>query len=491
MSSRVFTTPHVFFTRHSAVFLLSFIALTFFLFFSIPVLHAQSAQDVIDRRAKLEYDLKILESQIDAQEKIIQEKQTEAVSLERDIALLDARINQANLSIKARNLAITKLSQDISSKQKTIGQLSNKLTRELESLSQIIRKTDQVQAVSLPELVIGNESVADFFSDIDHFRTVEDALLKSYDVVQVSKQNTEEQKRTLEEKKIEEVELRKIQELERQRIEENKKAKDKILKETRGKEAEYQKILKARQKDAAAIRSELFVLQGSKAISFEKAYELALLVEKKTGIRPAFLLGIITEETNLGQNLGTGSWTVDMHPTRDAPVFKYITESLGLNPNNMPVSKKPWYGYGGAMGPAQFIPSTWVCFAGYINTTTGKCRKNTDGSWNGPWQYTQSKDRIGALTGNFPPNPWEPRDAFMAAGLYLEDSGGSAKTSRTEFIAAMCYLAGCGNVNKKSLQFYGDDVMCLALKYQRNIDILQGTNIAPQRQGDIYHTQCS
>ena len=52
-----------------------------------------------------------------------------------------------------------------------------------------------------------------------------------------------------------------------------------------------------------------------------------------------------------------------MHPNRDRPVFAVIAQTLGFNPDDLPVSRKPWYGWGGAMGPAQFIPSTWaLCF---------------------------------------------------------------------------------------------------------------------------------
>lgn len=409
---------------------------------SIP---EQAASDVATRRAKLENDLKILESQIEAQRQIVGTKQKESTSLERDIAIFDAKISQANLSIRARNLTIQKLTTDIGDKQKTIGELGDKLERELKSLAHLIRVTDQIESISIAEFVMGNRTVSDLFSDIDHFTELGVALSKSRDAVATYKDDTEQEKKALEGRKTEEVELRAIQTLEKQRIEQNKKEKANILKVTRGQEAIYQEILTARQKDAAAIRSELFVLQGSKAISFEKAYEYALIAETKTGVRPAFLLGIITEETNLGENLGSGNWRTDMHPTRDQPVFSQITSELGFNPDTMPVSKKPWYGWGGAMGPAQFIPSTWILY----------------------------KDKIASLTGHSPPNPWDPYDAFMASAILLKENGGAGGNYSKERLAALRYLAGWTNANKKAYAFYGDDVMELAEKYQNQIDILK------------------
>ena len=136
-----------------------------------------------------------------------------------------------------------------------------------------------------------------------------------------------------------------------------------------------------------------------------------------------------------------------MKAPRDTEPFLSITSRLGLNPDNVPVSKKPWYGYGGAMGPAQFIPSTWV----------------------------QLESRIVSATGHNPPNPWDPGDAFMAAALYLSDAGAAKKTAAAERLAALRYLAGWTNATKRAYAFYGDDVMDLAGKYQQQINILRGS----------------
>ena len=448
------------------------------------------APDVLARRAKLEADLTNIEKEIDTQKTILEEKQKEGVTLGRDVAILTAQIQKAKLSIKARNLSIAGLVDDIGTKNRTIGKYSAKINRERESLSGLMRRTNELDTYSIVEVALSDRNFSEFFVDLDNFQYVEDSIGVSLDFVSAAKKATEGEKKILEDKKAEETDLRKIQELEKKRTEANEAEKKRILKETKGQEVAYQKILKEKQQSAAQIRAELFSLSGSTAISFERALTYARVAAEKTGVRPAMILGIIAEESNLGQNVGKGTWTVDMHQTRDVPIFKYLTSLLGLNPDNQPVSKKVWYGYGGAMGPAQFIPSTWACFAGLVNSTTGKCYKNPDGSWDGPWEYQQDKDRVGKLTGNFPPSPWNPQDAFMASALYLSDSGADKKTSRAEFISAMCYLAGCGKANVKSLQFYGDDVMCLAQKYQKNIDILEGTNISGQRAGDIYHVGC-
>ncbi len=403
-------------------------------------------QTAAERRAQLQAELKKLESEMEGQKTVIAETKKQAQTLQRDISLLDASIKKTDLAIRAKDIEIGKLGDEINERQISINSLNGKIEREKKSLAQLIRRTYEINDTTLPEVILSNTGLSGFFVDLDSFDAIKAELKDSFEELRVTKAETEDEKKALEERQDEAEELRKAQASEKKKLSTNKTQKNSLLKETKGQEKIYQQMLKDREKDAARIRAELFALSGSAAISFERALDLAKRAGAKTGVRPAFILGIIAEESNLGQNVGKGNWKVDMHPTRDVPIFKEITAELGLDPDQMPVSKKVWYGYGGAMGPAQFIPSTWVGF----------------------------KSRISALTGNNPPNPWDPEDAFMAAALYSKDNGADKQTYNAEFRAAMCYLAGCKNASKASLQFYGEDVMELAAKYQKQIDILGG-----------------
>jgi len=403
-------------------------------------------QTPAERRQQLQDQLKRLEAEMDGQKNVIEEKKQQAQTLQRDISILDAKIKKTDIAIRAKDIEIGKLSDEISERQININALTGKIEREKKSLAQLVRRTSEINDTTLAEVILSNKGLSGFFVDLDSFDVIKAELRDSFEELRTTRTQTEEEKKELEEKQDETEALRKAQALEKKNLNGNKTEKNTILKVTKGQEQAYQKLLKDKEKDAARIRAELFTLSGSAAIPFEKALALAKRAGAQTGVRPAFILGIIAEESNLGQNVGKGTWKVDMHPTRDQPIFKEITAELGLNPDDMPVSKKVWYGYGGAMGPAQFIPSTWVLF----------------------------KKRVSALTGHNPPNPWDPEDAFMASALLLKDNGAAKQTYQAEFRSAMCYLAGCGNANKASLQFYGEDVMELAAKYQKQIDILGG-----------------
>lgn len=418
------------------------------LFFVLPATAQVSTDDIANRRAQLQAQLDELQKEIDAQNAILANQQQKSVSLERDIAIIDANIQKTQLSIRARDIAIQQLQDDIKAKEKTIVGLSDKLEREKQSLSQIIRRTNEIDSYTIAEVVLSGKDITGFFEDLDTFDAVRASLRSSYSAVVDNRSQTQEEKQSLQDKSEEEVALLNAQKLEQKRLKDQEAQKQQILKESKGQEAVYQKIIAGKEKSAAAIRTELFTLRGSAAIPFEKAYELAVRASKETNVRPALILGIIAEESNLGENVGTGNWKVDMKNPRDTVPFLDICKRLGLDPDKMPVSKKPWYGYGGAMGPAQFIPSTWILY----------------------------EDRVAQLTGHNPANPWDPEDAFMASAILLEDNGADKGTYVAERLAALRYFAGWTNATKSAYAFYGDDVMSLAAKYQGLIDILERSN---------------
>ena len=417
------------------------------LFLSVYAQSTDPAQQVIDQKAKLQAELAELEKEIANFQGLISEKQSEGKTLSRDLTLLDAQIKKAQLEIKARTLAISNLQGAIGQKNETISSLEEKIEREKLSLAELLRAMHRLDQSSIMEVLLGYSDLSDFFEEAESFSAVQGSLQSSFEKIRTNKTLTEIEKESLEDRQGQELQLKSIQEMERRSVQERENEKKKILAETKGQEKTYKTILNDRNKTAAQIRAALFTLNGSAAIPFDKAYQYAVLVEKQVGIRPAFLLGIIAEESNLGANVGTGNWRDDLSHARcqkQRVVFAEITARLGLNPDSMPVSKKAWYGYcGGAMGPAQFIPTTWILY----------------------------EDKVASLTGNNPANPWNPLDAFMASGLLLRDNGAAARTYKAEHTAALKYLAG-GNWSNPSYRFYGDDVMGLAQKYQEQIDIL-------------------
>jgi len=441
---------------------------------------AQSAaQAVANRQQELQNQLNQLESQIAVQQQLLDVAQNQHQTLQTQIDAFNAEIKKTQLRIQAINLTITKLNGDIGVRNRTLSELSAQLSAEKESLAQILRQTQMLDDSSVVSVALGSKSVSDFFSDLDAFTSIKRSLAESFDRIERTSTATAAEKEALQERLAEQEQLRTVAQLAKQAVEAQEREKQKLLTQTKGVEANYQKLIAVTQKTAAQIRSELFMLRDTAAIPFGQALTYAQAAERATGTRAAVTLAVLKQETNLGENLGTGTWRVDMSPTRDQPVFVYITQALGLDPDQMPVSKRPSYGWGGAMGPGQFIPSTWVCYGGFVNVKTGACAPPsgfTSSFWQGPWQYNASKDRVRRLLGaSAPSNPWSPQVAIMATAMLMADNGADARTPAAERLAALRYFAGWTHAKNPAYAFYGDGVMRFAAQFQSDINQLGGS----------------
>jgi peptidoglycan hydrolase CwlO-like protein len=429
---------------------------------------AQSTGDAVSQRQQdLQNQLDAIEGQIAVQQQLLDTAQGQHQTLQSQINALNAEIKKTQLQIQAINLTITQLNGNIGVHNQTLSELSAKLSAEKESLAHILRQTQMLDAFSVVSVALSSQDVSGFFSDLDAFTSIKRSLADSFDQIEQTSASTEAEKEALQARLAEQEQLRKVAQVAKQSVQAQEAQKQNLLTQTKGVEANYQKLIATNQKTAAQIRTELFTLAGGAGqISLPTAIALAKQAGAATGIRPAFILGILKQETNLGANVGQCLLTNNpnkgdgkgkntgtlirgvMKSTRDVDPFMSLTSALGLDPFSMPVSCPQSSGYGGAMGPAQFIPSTWALY----------------------------QNRVAKLAGHptTPANPWNNLDAFTAVALYMTDLGAATQTPSAERIAALKYFAG-GYYKNPAFAPYGDNVMRFAADFQQEINILSGS----------------
>ena len=399
----------------------------------------------------------LLQDEADLEAKLADQNK-QSGTLKGDITVLTTQINALKAKIKARTLAIAQLKVDIIDKANTITSLVSKINREHGSLAQLLRNTNEFDDFNLANLILSNDTVSSFYSDLESYNSIKQAIKNSVDVINGVKTQTEVVKQGLEKQQNAETDAKAELESTQKTVAKSEADKKQLLSISKNKEAEYQKLAAQKKAQADSIRSALFSLAGvSQKIEFGTALAYANQVQAKLGVDPAFLLAIITQESNLGSNVGqcyltnpdTGSgvgkntgtvFAKVMHPTRDVPVFLNITSDLGFNAFKTAVSCPiaGVGGYGGAMGPAQFIPSTWKLFADRLKTILG-----------------------------YEANPWSPQDAFMASGMYLGDLGAIGTSASAQSRAACSYYG-----TRASSCSYSKSVMKLKATIQSNIDLL-------------------
>ncbi len=379
-------------------------------------------------------------------------------SLQNEAAILNAKIKQAQATIKQRTINIEQLGKQIKDKQKTILTLEARIEKGHESLAQLIRKTNEIDDFSLPEVILGNQDISEFFSDIDSFQTIKKDLKELFSEIRQTKNLTEKEKEALDKAQDKEQDTKAAVEAQKKEVEKDEKEKQYLIKVNKTQEKTYEQVIAERQAKAGEIRAKLFKLAGgSAAIPFGTALTYAQNASAKTGVSPAFVLAILTQESSLGANVGkcyltdtttgagantagTKSFPNVMKSPRDTVPFLEITERLGFSWKSTVVSCPiaGVAGYGGAMGPAQFIPSTWKIF----------------------------DEKLKGIFG-VDSNPWNPEHAFMASALFLADLGAKTATFSAESRAACRYYGGGASTCS-----YSRSVMKLKDSIQADIDYL-------------------
>ncbi len=432
------------------------------------------AETEAERRLRLEAELQNVERQILTQSRLVEDKKMERQSLERDVSIIEGQIKQAQLGIHARSVAIMQLTDQIGEKEVVLNILEEKLKSQQEALADLVRKSALLSDYSLVEVMLSKQSFSEFFTDIATFNSLKESLNESLSTLHTIQRDTLTQKDQLESKQETEAEMKRIQELEKKEIERKEKEKEDILKVTKGEEKAYQQLLESQQRTASQLRNALFqLLGGGGGIPFPQAVELAKYASRQTGVEAGLILAILEQETNLGSNLGScvyndirGGKAV-MHPDRDAPIFVAISGILGFEPRTKQVScpivsNGERYGWGGAMGPSQFIPSTWAIYGGIVNNGSG-------------WVYSESSDAIRRINGTgTPANPYNNQDAFIATALLLRDNGANGTYSGNR-LAALRYYAGWGGASNPANAFYGDQVMNRKARLDGDIKVISGS----------------
>jgi len=382
---------------------------------------------------------------------------TQIASLTKKIKDLDYQIYQSNLSIKS-------LGFQIKDTELSIVETEKEIDSQKEKIGLILRAVAEEDKKSLIEVLIASKTISEFFDNLVYLETLNVKNQDLLDHFQKLEANLKGQKISLGEEKGETESLLALQSVQKQESSNTKKEKDTLYTFT---EAQYQAQLKEKEeieKKAAEIEKKLIQIIGlteeQKAPSFGEALELAREIGTSIGVRPSFLLAIISQESAIGKNVGqcyitnneTGGGKYSsgklvsriIHPTRDLPIFLDIINKSGRTMEKTPVScwvldcvskyggsyfhckasvaedgsvscaKSGYvaYGFGGAMGPAQFIPSTWKIYEEKVKDKTGKSIAD----------------------------PWNLHDAFTGAALYLKDLGGGKQTG--EYSAASRYYGG-------------------------------------------------
>jgi membrane-bound lytic murein transglycosylase B len=403
-----------------------------------------------------------LERQVAEFQRQAGEAGSQSRTLQNEVAKLNAQIGQLNAQIRGLRTSIERTDLEIGETERQAKDAARKMILHQDALAQSLRATDQADRQPLALVVLQHDELSDFYDYLHSIQQTQDNLRLTIRSIRDLREDLEEYRDDLEGKRTDLERLKGLQEIQQNQLATTKNSKDRVLKVTKGQEAKFQELVKKGQRDLASLREQIsFLLQGG--LTVEDAVRFAQLAAIGAGIRPAFLLALLEVESRLGRNVGTGNWRDDMYlcylrladiaktadrkqyfrnrAENEKAAFFSVVGKLGLNPDTVKVSREPTYGCGGAMGPAQFIPTTWL---GY-------------------------EQEVMRLTGHNPVNPWSFHDAFTASAIKLARGGATSKDQVGETRAAKAYISGNPSCATVTCNNYAATILKKAADIERDL----------------------
>ncbi len=361
---------------------------------------------------------------------------TEAELAADQLAFISQELQAAQLQYDQTLLSITVLNRDISESEQEIDRLEAATVDTRQKLRDSLRALYQHDQTSLLDVILGSTNLSGLMTERRAYQTIQQRALQYVVELQQRQQAVTEHIADLEQQQLQMQQLKELQAYQQSDLNEQQNSKHEFLRLKQQQQAQYAREVAETKQTRAEIEQQLFSLRGLGVdLALNDAYQAARFASSLTHIRPALLLAIVKVETNVGETLGSGQFPDDMHPaSRDA--FIKLTEQLKLDRTKAPISRRPssYQGWGGAMGPGQFMPDTWLGLM----------------------------PRLSQLMSKPVPDPYALPDALVAVGLMMADRGAANPAMEAEAIGR--YLAG---PNWQYHLWYSARVLAVATEYEK------------------------
>lgn len=392
----------------------------------------QNKKDIADKEA----EIKALEKKI---QDLLEKREAtgeQADVLQQEVQRLQYELEKMQLQVRQTHAGIANTLNQQEEAKKRLVSLDQEIAHQEQQLRIFIKLLYENSQQSLLHMMLSSNSFSEALAQQQAIQEIQNRIAQSLETLQKNYEEVKKEQGSLAEK---ELSLRHLYTAlaEQQQTQETFKQRQEQLLQTKQHEAS---VLDHRIAEARIVRSEIekhvFQLKGAGVeIKLNDAFDMARYAGTLTGVRPALIMAVLKVETNVGENLGSGVFPDDMQPeSREA--FLRVTKKLGVDPAKSPISARPrsYRGWGGAMGPGQFMPATWETI----------------------------ETRIAGLMKKTVANPYELSDAFVGTAIMLADRGGTNRGG--EYEAVNRYLAG---PNWQYVTWYGDKVLAVAEEYDK------------------------
>ncbi len=192
-----------------------------------------------------------LQNKIKDYEGKIKDLKSQENTLSSQIGIMDNQINLTELKIESTKRQIAELDRDINTAGDKIVELEESISQTTKALISRVNASYQVGRIDPWQLFLSSSNISNFMTRLTYLKLVEANDKKTIYAAQQSKQNYSDEKDQLEEKQ------RQVEALKKQltdyttQLNKDKHTKEALLSDTRGSEANYQKLLASAQAQLA------------------------------------------------------------------------------------------------------------------------------------------------------------------------------------------------------------------------------------------------
>jgi murein DD-endopeptidase MepM/ murein hydrolase activator NlpD len=177
------------------------------------------------------------------------QKQTEAVSLKNQLGILDTRIKQIKTEQSLNQEKIAETNLQINILQQIISEKSTILERQKTLVASMLRKIQSDDQKNTLEILLTNNSFADFYSQLQNLSQVNNDLNKSVQMLEQTKKDLEAKQQETEQKKKSLEDLQQKLENSKEQYNGQVNLKSNLLTDTKNSEARYQTLVTSLKKE--------------------------------------------------------------------------------------------------------------------------------------------------------------------------------------------------------------------------------------------------
>ncbi len=320
-----------------------------------------------------DYDkiIEICDREIAADKAALKKSEGEANGIAAEIQRLDREIKISQAYINKKTARANRLKRDIKSTIADIKELSDRLETINQTLKDLLFQRNQVEGNTALEALLSKKTLSEFFDDLNTSSYLEKKISQEVREIKKKKEDLEKLIIELEERESVERQLAREKQIEYQKIARNKKYKNELLGIKKKETGFLKKRIIDKEKAKQAILRKKFTVASGEKVTFGEAFNIINPYKRQLGMDPAFVLAILFQESGwsgkIGGNIGQCTYNQKnpcgknrVMSESQVPSFLEIMKGLGGDPNiqkvSCPICKDG--SYGGAMGPAQFMPKT-------------------------------------------------------------------------------------------------------------------------------------